>query len=148
MGFGLPAAVGAKFAKPDVPVIDFDGDGSFMMTETALAVAVEEKVPIIAIILNDKSLGMVEQWQRIFYKRRYSGVKGPDFVKLAEAYGADGRRVDSLEQFAKTLREGLGSDMPMLIDVPVDPEYDVFPFMAPGKSLKDTVHGPKEMGIF
>ena len=151
MGFGLPAAIGAKFAKPDVPVIDFDGDGSFMMTETALAVAVEEKVPIIAIILNDNSLGMVEQGQRIFYKRRYSGVRStavPDFVKLAEAYGADGRRVDSLEQFAKTLREGLRSDMPMVIDVPVDSEYDVFPFMAPGKSLKDTVHGPKEMGIF
>lgn len=152
MGFGLPAAIGAKVAKPDVPVVDLDGDGSFMMTENCLATAVDEKIPVVAVIINDRSLGLVEQWQRIMYNRRYVGVKlgkSPDFVKLAEAYGAYGTRVDSLEGFAKALKEGVSSDSPVVIDVPVSPEEDVYPFMPPGKSIKDTVLGPpKEMAIF
>src|SRR5207247_4984485 len=75
MGFGLPAAIGAKVAKPEVPVVDFDGDGSFMMTDNSLGTAVDEKIPIVSIIINDRSLGMVEQWQRLMYNRRFSGVK-------------------------------------------------------------------------
>ncbi|MDA4117000.1 MAG: biosynthetic-type acetolactate synthase large subunit [Thaumarchaeota archaeon] len=152
MGFGLPAAVGAKFAEPDVPVVDFDGDGSFVMTEQALATAVEEGLPIISVIINDRSLGMVEQWQRLMYNRRYIGIKFPnvpDFVKLAEAYGAHGRTVGSLEEFGKALREGLANEGPTVIEVPVSPEEDVFPFLPPGKGIKDTVYGsPKEMAIF
>jgi acetolactate synthase-1/2/3 large subunit len=152
MGFGLPAAVGAKLAKPDVPVVDFDGDGSFVMTEQALATAVEEKLPIVAIVINDRSLGMVEQWQRLMYNRRYIGIKFqgiPDFVKLAESYGASGKTVGSLDEFGKALKEGLSSDLPSVIEVPVSPEEDVYPFLAPGKSIRDTAYGPsKEMAIF
>jgi acetolactate synthase I/II/III large subunit len=94
----------------------------------------------------------VEQWQRIMYNRRYVGVKlgnSPDFVKLAEAYGAYGSRVDSLEGFGKALKEGVAQDAPVVIDVPVSPEEDVYPFMPPGKSISQTVLGPpKELAIF
>lgn len=152
MGFGLPAAIGAKLAKPDVPVVDFDGDGSFVMTEQALATAVEHRIPLISIIINDRSLGMVEQWQRLMYNRHFIGIKFqnlPDFVKLAEAYGANGRRVGSLDEFAKAMREGLTIEGPSVIEVPVSPEEDVFPFLPPGKGIKDTVYGSsKEMAIF
>src|ERR1017187_5542700 len=149
MGFGLPAAIGAKFAKPDVPVVDFDGDGSFVMTEQALATAVEERLPIISVVINDRSLGMVEQWQRLMYNRRYIGIKFPnvpDFVKLADSYGVQGTRVGSLDEFGKALREGIRGESPTLIEVPVSHEEDVFPFMPPGKGVKDTVYGaPKEL---
>jgi len=152
MGFGLPAAVGAKFAQPNVPVVDFDGDGSFVMTEQALATAVEEKLPIISVILNDRSLGMVEQWQRLMYNRHYIGIKfpnTPDFVKLAEAYGAHAKTVGSLDEFAKAMREGLTMEGPTVIEVPVSPLDDVFPFLPPGKGIKDTVYGSsKEMAVF
>jgi acetolactate synthase I/II/III large subunit len=152
MGFGLPAAIGARFAQPDAPVVDFDGDGSFVMTEQALATAVEERLPIISVILNDRSLGMVEQWQRLMYNRRYIGIKFPnvpDFVKLAEAYGAHAKTVGSLDEFAKAMREGLAMEGPTVIEVPVSPEEDVFPFLPPGKGIKETVYGSsKEMAIF
>ncbi len=152
MGFGLPAAIGAKLAAPDVPVVDFDGDGSFVMTEQALATAVEERIPVVSIIINDRSLGMVEQWQRLMYNRRFVGIRfqnTPDFVKLAEAYGAQGRRVGSLQEFATVLRDGIRSDAPSVIEVPVSHEEDVFPFMPPGKGIKDTVYGTsKEMAVF
>jgi len=152
MGFGLPAAVGARFAAPQVPVVNFDGDGSFVMTEQALATAVEWELPIITVILNDRSLGMVEQWQRVIYNRRYIGIKFPnipDFVKLAEAYGAHGKTVGSLDEFAKAMREGLTIKGPTVIEVPVSPEEDVYPFLPPGKAIKDTVYGSsKEMAVF
>jgi acetolactate synthase-1/2/3 large subunit len=152
MGFGLPAAIGAKFAMPSVPVVDFDGDGSFVMTEQALATAVEEKIPVVAIVMNDRSLGMVEQWQRLMYNRRFIGIRFqnlPDFVKLADSYGVQGTRVGSLDEFGKALREGIRGDSPTLIEVPVSHEEDVFPFMPPGKSIKDTVYGTsKEMSVF
>jgi len=152
MGFGLPAAVGAKVARPDVPVVDLDGDGSFVMTEQTLATAVEQSIPVVAVILNDRSLGMVEQWQRLMYNRRYIGIRFqniPDFVKLAESYGVEGRSVGSLAEFGKTLKEGISGDSPMVIDVPVSHEEDVFPFLPPGKGIKDTVYGTtKEMAIF
>jgi acetolactate synthase-1/2/3 large subunit len=152
MGFGLPAAIGAKLAKPDAPVVDFDGDGSFVMTEQALATAVEHRIPLVSIIINDRSLGMVEQWQRLMYNRHFIGIKFqnlPDFVKLAESYGAHGRRVGSLDEFAKAMREGLSIEGPSIIEVPVSPEEDVFPFLPPGKGIKDTVYGsPKEMAVF
>ena len=152
MGFGLPAAIGAKFAMPSVPVVDFDGDGSFVMTEQALATAVEEKIPVVAIVMNDRSLGMVEQWQRLMYNRRFIGIRFqnlPDFVKLADSYGVQGTRVGSLDEFGKALREGIRGDSPTLIEVPVSHEEDVYPFMPPGKSIKETVYGTsKEMSVF
>jgi len=152
MGFGLPAAIGAKVARPDVPVVDFDGDGSFVMTEQALATAVEESIPVISVVINDRSLGMVEQWQRLMYNRRFIGIRFqniPDFVKLADSYGVQGRSVGTLTEFGKALRESLASDSPSLIEVPVSHEEDVFPFMPPGKGIKDTVYGTtKETAIF
>ncbi len=145
MGFGFPAAIGAKVAKPDVPVVDLAGDGSFCMTENSLAVCVEEQIPVTVVILNNRSLGLVEQWQRMFYNRRYSSVKfkdTPDFVKLAEAYGAAGMRVHSVKELEKALMDGIASDGPTIIDVPVSSEDDVFPFVPPGMGLKDILYGP------
>lgn len=143
MGFGFPAAVGAKVAKPDVPVVDLAGDGSFRMTENTLAVCIDEDIPVTVVILNNSSLGMVEQWQRIFYNRRYSEVKLgsiPDFVKLAEAYGAQGLRAESIQEFGKAFKEAVKSDVVTVIDVPVPAEEDVFPFVPPGRGLKDVLY--------
>ncbi len=142
MGWGLPAAVGAKVARPNVPVIDIAGDGSFQMTETTLATSVIDKIPIIAVVLNNGMLGMVAQWQRLFYNRKYIGVELngiPDLVKVAEAYGAQGFRVQSMDEFSKAVKTALRSDVATVIDVPIDSEEDVFPFVAPGTGLKDMI---------
>jgi acetolactate synthase-1/2/3 large subunit len=140
MGFGFPAAIGAKVAKPTVPVVDIAGDGSFRMTEQDLATSVLENIPVIVIVLNNSVLGMVAQWQRLFYNKRYSGSKLgnlPDFVKLAKAYGAQGFRVESAEDFAKTMTKALTSDLTTVIDVPISPEENVFPMVPAGAGLKD-----------
>ena len=144
MGFGFPASIGAKAAKPDVPVIDIAGDGSFNMTENSLAVSVLEKLPVIVFLLNNYMLGMVAQWQRTFYNRRYMGVQQnrcPDYVKLAESYGAQGMRVHSINELDKAIKVGLSSDVATVIDIPIDPEEDVYPFVAPGSGLKDMIVG-------
>ncbi|RLI06107.1 biosynthetic-type acetolactate synthase large subunit [Candidatus Bathyarchaeota archaeon] len=134
MGFGFPAALGAKTAKPDVPVVDIAGDGSFLMNERELATSVEEKIPVIVIILDNRVLGMVAQWQRLLYKKRYSQVhlgSTPDFVKLAESYGAIGLRVESYEEFRKAIKQALTSEVTTVIDVPISPEEDVEPIKLP-----------------
>jgi len=148
MGFGFPASIGAKVAKPDVPVVDLAGDGSFCMTENSLAVCVEEGIPVVVVILDNRSLGMVEQWQRLFYNRRYSSVKfgnTPDFVRLAEAYGAVGIRATTIQEFEKAFNHALLSEVVTVIDVPVKPEEDVYPFVPPGSGLKDILYGPEEL---
>jgi len=140
MGFGLPAALGAKVARPDLPVVDISGDGSFIMSEQELATSVTEKIPVTVIVLNNSMLGMVAQWQRLFYKRRYSGVKlgkVPDFVKLAEAYGAQGLRALSYDEFSRAVKKALKSDVTTVIDVPISPEENVFPMVPPGATLKE-----------
>lgn len=142
MGFGFPAAVGAKVAAPDRPVLDIAGDGSFNMTEAALATAVLDNIPVIVLVINNGMLGMVAQWQRLFYGRRYNGVKlysVPDFVKIAEAYRAQGLRAQSIDEVAKAVKLGLRSDVATVIDVPISPEEDVFPFVVPGTALKDMI---------
>lgn len=139
MGFGFPASLGAKVACPEVPVVDIAGDGSFIMTEQDLAASVIEGIPVIVVVLNNSVLGMVAQWQRLFYKRRYTAVdlgRVPDFVKLAEAYGAQGFRVQSIEEFSKTLKKAIKSDVTTVIDVPIPPEENVFPMVPAGKGLK------------
>ena len=144
MGFGFPASIGAKAAKPGVPVVDIAGDGSFNMTENSLAVSVLEKLPVIVFLLNNYMLGMVAQWQRTFYNRRYMGVQQnrcPDYVKLAESYGAQGMRVQSINELDKAIKVGLSSDVATVIDIPIDPEEDVYPFVAPGSGLKDMIVG-------
>ena len=138
MGFGFPAAIGAKVACPDRPVVDIAGDGSFIMTEQELACSVTEKIPVIVIVLNNSVLGMVAQWQRMLYHRRYMAVnlgKTPDMVKLAEAYGAQGLRANSIEEFKKAVKTALKSDVTTVIDVPIGSEQDVVPFVPPGCGL-------------
>lgn len=144
MGFGFPASIGAKAAKPSVPVVDIAGDGSFSMTENSLAVSVLEKLPVIVFLLNNYMLGMVAQWQRTFYNRRYMGVhqnRCPDYVKLAESYGAQGIRVQSMSELDKAIKTAVNSDVATVIDIPIDPEEDVYPFVAPGSGLKDMIVG-------
>ncbi len=144
MGFGFPASIGAKAARPEVPVVDIAGDGSFNMTENSLAVSVLDKLPVIVFLLNNYMLGMVAQWQRTFYNRRYSGVhqyRCPDYVKLAEAYGAQGIRTESMSELEKALKTAISSEVATVIDIPIDPEEDVYPFVAPGTGLKDMIVG-------
>jgi acetolactate synthase-1/2/3 large subunit len=142
MGFGFPAAIGAKVACPDRPVVDIAGDGSFRMTEQELGTSVTEDIPVIVIVLNNSMLGMVAQWQRMFFKGRYSAVKlgsVPDFVKLAEAYGAQGLRARSIPEFAKAVKTALKSDVTTVIDLPIAMEEDVVPMVPPGCGINEQV---------
>ncbi|MBT3761834.1 MAG: biosynthetic-type acetolactate synthase large subunit [Candidatus Nitrosopelagicus sp.] len=142
MGWGFPAAIGAKTARPNVPVVDIAGDGSFNMTENSLATAVLEDLPVIVFLINNSSLGMVAQWQRTFYDRHMVGVelnKCPDYVKLAESYGAQGLRAQSMDELDNAIKTALKSEVATVIDIPIDPEEDVLPFVAPGTGLKDMI---------
>ena len=144
MGFGFPASIGAKVACPSCPVVDIAGDGSFRMTEQELGTSVTEDIPVIVVVLNNSMLGMVAQWQRLFYNRKYAAVKlgsVPDFAKLAQAYGAEGTRVGSLKEFSAAMKKALKNEVTTVIDVPISPEEDVFPMVPPGKGLKDTIAG-------
>ncbi len=142
MGFGFPAAIGAKVACPDRAVMDIAGDGSFIMSEQELACSVNENIPVTVIVLNNSILGMVAQWQRMLYKRRYMAVhlgKTPDFVKLAEAYGAQGLRATSIEEFRKAVKTALTSKVTTVIDVPIGSETNVVPFVPPGCGLPQQI---------
>jgi len=142
MGWGFPAAIGAKVARPDVHVVDIAGDGSFNMTENSLATAVLEDIPVIVFLVNNYTLGMVAQWQRTFYNRRMVGVdqgKCPDYVKLAESYGAQGIRAQTMAELDAAIKTALSSDIVTVIDIPIDPEEDVLPFVAPGTPLKEMI---------
>jgi acetolactate synthase-1/2/3 large subunit len=142
MGFGFPASIGAKVACPNKTVVDIAGDGSFRMTEQELATSVTEDIPVIVIVLNNSVLGMVAQWQRLFFKKRYSAIKlgsSPDFVKLAEAYGAQGLRVRSLKEFTNAVNKALKSDVTTVIDVPISSEEDVTPMVLPGCGINEQV---------
>ncbi len=144
MGFGFPAALGAKVARPDVPVFDIAGDGSFLMTENSLATSVEEEIPVTVVILNNRMLGMVAQWQRFFYNRRYSAVhlgRSPDFVKLAESYGAEGVRVSTIPELETAVNRAMRSPVTTVIDVPISPEENVLPMLPPGAGIKEMVVG-------
>jgi len=144
MGFGFPASIGAKAARADVPVVDIAGDGSFNMTENSLAVSVLDNLPVIVFLMNNYMLGMVAQWQRTFYDRRYMGVHQhncPDYVKIAQAYGAQGIKAQSLSELEKAIKSALKMEVATVIDIVIDPEEDVYPFVAPGTGLKDMVTG-------
>jgi acetolactate synthase-1/2/3 large subunit len=144
MGFGFPASIGAKAARPEVPVVDIAGDGSFNMTENSLAVSVLDNLPVIVFLMNNYMLGMVAQWQRTFYNRRYMGVHQrncPDYVKIAQAYSAQGIRAQSLSELEKAIRSALKMEVATVIDIVIDPEEDVYPFVVPGTGLKDMVTG-------
>ncbi|MGG0027326.1 acetolactate synthase large subunit [Bacillus safensis] len=142
MGFGLPAAIGAQLADQEATVVAILGDGGFQMTLQELAVIRELNLPVKVIVLNNHCLGMVRQWQEIFYEERYSHSKfseQPDFVKLSEAYGIKGIRISSDEEAKEQLEEALTSREPVFIDVNVARDEKVFPMVAPGKGLHEMV---------
>lgn len=145
MGYGFPAAIGAKIARPDLPVIDIAGDGSIQMNIQELGTAIQYKIPVIICILNNQFLGMVRQWQGLFYDRRYAYTdisEQPDFVKLAEAYGAKGMRIKDPGKVDEAIREALNiKDRPVILDFWVDREADVYPMVPPGGSLSNMLGG-------
>ncbi len=142
MGFGLPAAIGAKVGAPERTVIDIAGDGSFLMKCQELATAVENHIPIKVMILNNQYLGMVRQWQELFYDRRYSHTdlaSRTDFVKLAEAFGACGMRVERIEDVAPAIRKALEIDEVVVIDFRIDREENVYPMVKAGSPLDEII---------
>jgi acetolactate synthase-1/2/3 large subunit len=140
MGYGFPAAIGAQAAFPKKMVIDVAGDGSIQMNIQELAMAVEYGLNVKVAILNNGTLGMVRQWQEFFYKKRYSHSMlppEPDFVKLAEAYGAVGLRATKPSEVRKVIDKAFSIDKPVLIDFVVEGEENVFPMVPAGKAIKD-----------
>jgi acetolactate synthase-1/2/3 large subunit len=148
MGFGLPAAIGAQIGMPDRLVFDISGDGSFQMNSQELATAVSYNLPIKVAILNNGYLGMVRQWQKLFYGGRYSQTDleglSPDFVKLAEAYGVTGIRVTRPEEVRPAIEQAIATPGPVLIDFVVDREENVYPMVPPGGCLDNMLGGCTE----
>ena len=142
MGFGFPAAIGAQVAFPDRLVIDVAGDGSIQMNIQEMMTAVQYRLPVKVVILNNGFLGMVRQWQQLFYDKRYSSTClscSPDFVKLAEAYGATGLRATKPEEVVPTLEKAFATPGPVMVDVRVSPEENVYPMVPAGASLKKMI---------
>jgi acetolactate synthase I/II/III large subunit len=140
MGYGLPAGIGAHFAAPDRPVVVISGDGSIQMNIQELATAVQYKVPVKVVILNNYYLGMVRQWQEKFYEGRYSQSymeAMPNFVKLAEAYGAAGFRVDKAKDLSKTLKEAFATPGPAVVEVVIPQSEGVFPMVPAGSAMHE-----------
>ena len=139
MGYGLPAGIGAKFAAPDRKVVVVSGDGSIQMNIQELGTAVQYNVDIKVIILNNYFLGMVRQWQEKFYQERYSysAMSVPNFVKLAEAYGARGFRIEKQSELARTMKEAFATPGPVLIDVVIPKEEAVMPMIPPGGAMSE-----------
>src|SRR5436309_5987120 len=143
MGFGLPSSIGAKMACPDQTVVCLAGDGSLQMTSQELATAVSEEIPVKVFIMNNGYLGMVRQWQELFWDRRYSGVDmgttTPDWVKLAEAYGATGMRSTDKATLVEQMREAILTDGPVVLDVQVTREENCYPMIPAGQAARDMV---------
>jgi acetolactate synthase-1/2/3 large subunit len=144
MGYGFPAAIGAQVGRPEALVVDIAGDGSIQMNIQELATAVYNKIPVKICILNNGYLGMVRQWQELFYKRRYSGsvLNGnPDFVRLAEAYGARGLRIAKPEEVRPALEQAFGTPEVFILDFLVEPEENVFPMVPAGEAIDRMIGG-------
>jgi acetolactate synthase-1/2/3 large subunit len=142
MGFGLPAALGAQVAYPDRQVIDISGDGSFQMNSQEMATLVQYKLPVKIIILNNNYLGMVRQWQQMFFKKRYSQtvLELPiDFVKLAEAYGATGFQTTKVDEVEAIIKQTLETPGPVLVNFEVSREENVLPMVPAGKAIHEMV---------
>jgi acetolactate synthase-1/2/3 large subunit len=146
MGFELPAAIGAKVGCPEETVWCIAGDGGFQMTIQELATAVQDDIAVKIAILNNSYLGMVRQWQELFYGRRYvaTSLSGPDFVKIADAYGLPGIRVTDKAQVVPAIIKAMEHQGPFLIDFVIEPEENVYPMVAPGASLAEIMEEPKE----
>ena len=142
MGYGFPAAIGAQVGCPNKVVFDIAGDGSIQMNIQELTTAVANKLPVKIAILNNNCLGMVRQWQELFYKKRYSQTileSSPDFVKLAEAYGACGIRVTKKSEVRKAIKKALGIKKPVILDFKVEPEENVFPMVPAGQAINKMI---------
>ncbi|MQG85268.1 MAG: acetolactate synthase large subunit, partial [SAR202 cluster bacterium] len=147
MGFEVPAAMGAQVGKPDSVVWSICGDGGFQMTLSDLATIVENKLPIKFAIMNNHFLGMVRQWQHLFYEDTFTATQysgNPDFVKLAEAYGIHSFRVTEKSEVDNAITDAMQHDGPVLIDFMVDPEENVYPMIPPGESVLEIVEEPTE----
>ena len=144
MGFGLPASIGVKIGCPDNTVWCIDGDGSFQMTIQELATITQEKVAVKIAIIDNGYLGMVRQWQELFYGKRYvaTPLSGPDYVKVAEAYGIPGLRVKHREEVVPAIERAMAEQGPFLIDFVVEPEENVYPMVPPGASLAEVMETP------
>jgi acetolactate synthase-1/2/3 large subunit len=142
MGFGLPSAMGAKVARPDDDVVCLAGDGSLIMTIQELATCVDENIGVKIFLMNNGYLGMVRQWQELFWDRRYSSVRmgsSPDWVKLAEAFGARGMKIEDKKELVDGFREALAEEGPVLVDVRVSPEENCYPMIPAGQAARDMV---------
>lgn len=142
MGFGFPAAIGAKFGCPDKQVVCVAGDGSFQMNSQEMATAAINNAAVKVFLLDNRALGMVHQWQKLFYHERYSSTildPVPDFVKLADAYGWEGERIEKPEEVASAIARMLASDKPYLLDVAISPDQNVYPMVAPGAALDNVI---------
>jgi len=146
MGFGLPAAIGAKVACPDEQVVCLGGDGSLIMNVQEMATCVTEGIPVKIFLMNNGYMGMVRQWQELFWDRRYSSVEmgaSPDWVKLAEAFGATGMRCESSADLEETMVQALETEGPVLLDVRVSKEENCYPMIPPGQAARDMVEAPR-----
>lgn len=142
MGFGFPAAIGAAIALPGKQVVCVAGDGSFQMNSQEMATAAVHNVPVKVLIMDNRCLGMVHQWQKLFYHKRYSSTlldAVPDFVKLADAYGWQGERVEEPGKVEEAIERMIAADGPYLLDVAISPEQNVYPMVAPGSALDDQI---------
>jgi acetolactate synthase-1/2/3 large subunit len=143
MGFAVPAAMGAALARPDEPVWAISGDGGFQMNMQEIATMVQERIPVKMAVFNNGYLGMVRQWQQFFHGRRYSAtpIWSPDYVRLAEAYGIFGRRVERGADVDDAVREAIARPGPALIEFLIEQEANVFPMIPPGASLSEPIEG-------
>jgi acetolactate synthase-1/2/3 large subunit len=142
MGFGLPSAMGAKVARPDEDVVCLAGDGSLIMTCQELATCVHENIPVKVFIMNNGYLGMVRQWQELFWDGRYSSVEmgpSPDWVKLADAFGATGIKVTDKSELVDVMKTALKTDGPVVVDVHVTKEENCYPMIPAGQAARDMV---------
>jgi len=140
MGYGLGAAIGAQIGRPDRQVINIAGDGCFRMNMNEIATAVRHNIPIIQVVVNNHVLGMVRQWQDLFYEKRFSHTvlnDSVDFVKLAEAMGATGIRVTTREEFEAALEKALAMRTPVLLDCIINCDDKVWPMVAPGAAISE-----------
>jgi acetolactate synthase-1/2/3 large subunit len=143
MGYGFPAAMGVHFARPDETVVDVAGDGSFQMNIQELGTVAANNIPVKVVILNNRFLGMVRQWQELFYNRRYSFTELPpvDFVGIAKAYGVDGIRVESCEEVVPALKAAITTNGPFVLDFRIEREENVFPIVPPGAANNEMIGG-------
>ena len=146
MGFELPAAMGAKIGCPDKTIWCIAGDGGLQMTIQELATIVQDKIAVKIAILNNGYLGMVRQWQELFYGKRYvaTPLSSPDFVKIGEAYGIPALRVKHKEEVIPAIERAMAEPEPFLIDFVVEPEENVYPMVPPGAALAEILEEPKK----